>query len=146
MRFLHRIDYLLFVLITPVLPAMAQDDSAARRHGSNPHYRPGDWLSYGVTRYVTSVATGTQEVYFGTTGGITRYDLFHDRWNAPITVSDGLAANQITVVAFDAGAGIEHEEASVRERDAHARGVSAVAHRVVARDRQRPAHPPRIPR
>lgn len=62
-------------------------------------------MSYGVTRFVTSVAAGNEEVYFGTTGGITRYDLFHDRWKTPVTISDGLAANLITVVAFDVSTG-----------------------------------------
>jgi len=99
------LDYALLLLITLAATAVGQDDVVARRHGSNTRYRPGDWVSYGVTRFVTSVAVGNQEVYFGTTGGITRYDLFHDRWNAPITVSDGLGSSVITVVAFDVGTG-----------------------------------------
>lgn len=104
-RPLYRINYALLLLAILAAAAIPQDDGFPRRHGSNPNYRPGDWVSYGVTRYVTSVATGPQEVYFGTTGGMTRYDLFQDRWNAPVTVSDGLAANLITAVAFDASTG-----------------------------------------
>ena len=88
-----------------IVPLAHGQDNLVRRNGSNERYRPGDWVSYGVTRFVTSIAAGTEEVYFGTTGGITRYDLFHDRWNTPITISDGLAAAEITVVAFDAGTG-----------------------------------------
>ena len=38
------------------------------------HYRPGDWISYPVTRFITSIALGHQYTYFGTTGGITRYE------------------------------------------------------------------------
>ncbi|MFH1335459.1 MAG: hypothetical protein ABII96_02990, partial [Candidatus Zixiibacteriota bacterium] len=40
-------------------------------------YLEGDWVSYSVFRYVTSVALDYRHVYFGTTGGVTRYD----RWD-----------------------------------------------------------------
>ena len=65
------------------------------------HYRPGDWISYPVTRFITSIALGHQYTYFGTTGGITRYDFYRNRWDSPFTVSDGLEDDRIRVVAFD---------------------------------------------
>lgn len=95
-----RVLLLLTILMNP---AVTQENVA--RRSSNPHFRPGEWVSYGVTRFVTSVAVGHEEVYFGTTGGIASYDVFRDRWKSPLTVSDGLPANIITVVAFDAGTG-----------------------------------------
>ena len=65
------------------------------------HYRPGDWISYPVTRFVTSIALGHQYTYFGTTGGISRYDFYSHRWEHPFTVSDGLEDDRIRVVAYD---------------------------------------------
>lgn len=93
------------LLVTSLTHSPFAQEHAVRRSGSNPRYRPGDWLSYGVTRFVTSVAVGNEEVYFGTTNGITRYDFYSNRWKSPLTVSDGLSANLITVVAFDASTG-----------------------------------------
>ncbi len=77
-----------------------------RIRGTNPRYRQGDWISYTVNRYVTSVAVGNEFVYFGTTGGITRYNVFSNRWDYPFTTSNGLADNYITAVAFDQNTGI----------------------------------------
>ncbi len=69
------------------------------------HYRPGDWISYPVTRYVTSIALGHQYTYFGTTGGITRFDFYRNRWDVPFTVSDGLGDDDIHVLAYDFSTG-----------------------------------------
>ena len=65
------------------------------------HYRPGDWISYPMTLYVTSIALGQQYTYFGTTGGIIRYDFYRNRWEPPYTWSDGLEDDHIRVVAYD---------------------------------------------
>jgi len=65
------------------------------------HYRPGDWVSYAMTRFVTSIAVGDDRTYFGTTGGINQYDFYKEEWTVPVTVSDGLYGNAIRVVAFD---------------------------------------------
>ncbi|MGB2989182.1 MAG: hypothetical protein WBC98_04420, partial [Candidatus Zixiibacteriota bacterium] len=43
-------------------------------------YLEGDWVSYSVFRYVTSIAYDFDQVYFGTTGGVTRYDRFNHHW------------------------------------------------------------------
>ena len=64
-------------------------------------YEEGDWVSYTDFRYVTSISVGPQYVYFGTTGGITRYDRYLNRWDTPYTTSDGLSESWIARVAFD---------------------------------------------
>lgn len=61
----------------------------------------GDWVSYSQFRYVTSIAQDFDHIYFGTTGGITRYDRFSRRWDDPFTSSDGLPDNWIRDVAYD---------------------------------------------
>jgi ligand-binding sensor domain-containing protein len=77
-------------------------DPLARNRGTNPNYVQGDWISYSVARFVTSIALGDQYVYFGTRqSGINRYDFFQNRWEYPFTTSNGLADNEITAVAFD---------------------------------------------
>ncbi len=64
-------------------------------------YLEGDWVSYSVFRYVTSIAYDFDHVYFGTTGGVTRYDRFNRRWDTPLTTSDGLPDNWTRNVAYD---------------------------------------------
>lgn len=96
----HSIAVLL--LMAPGLPAQ---ESGNRPRGTNSNYREGDWISYGVNRFVTSVAVGNQFVYFGTTGGITRYNFYTNSWDYPFTTSNGLADNHITAVAYDASTG-----------------------------------------
>ena len=64
-------------------------------------YHPGDWVSYGVSRFVSSVAVSPQEAFFGTTSGIARYDILRGRWKPPYTTSDGLAGNLVSVVGYD---------------------------------------------
>lgn len=64
-------------------------------------YEEGDWVSYSVFRYVTSIAIDYDHVYFGTTGGVTRYDRFNHHWDPPLTTSDGLPDNWIINIAYD---------------------------------------------
>jgi ligand-binding sensor domain-containing protein len=66
-------------------------------------YREGDWVSYSVFRYVTSIALDFDHVYFGTTGGVTRYDRFDKKWETPFTKSDGLPDSWIKNIAYDPG-------------------------------------------
>ncbi|MDZ7303802.1 MAG: hypothetical protein ONB44_16835 [candidate division KSB1 bacterium] len=91
-----------FLFIAASLGQTYTPNSASR----NDKYRPGDWVSYGVARYIGSVAVGTQYAYFGSTEGILRYDIFRNRWEAPYTTSDGLADNQILAVAYDGTTGV----------------------------------------
>ena len=64
-------------------------------------YNPGDWVSYTNTRYITSIARGFNTVYFGTTGGILRYDIIREKWLDPLTVSDGMPENRVRRLAVD---------------------------------------------
>jgi ligand-binding sensor domain-containing protein len=64
-------------------------------------YEEGDWVSYSVFRYITSIAMDYDHVYFGTTGGVTRYDRFANHWDLPLTTSDGLPDNWVRDIAYD---------------------------------------------
>ncbi len=80
--------------------------AAARGVDRIERYRPGDWVTFGVTRYVNAVSVGPQYTYFGSSEGLLRYDFFRNTWQAPYTTSDGLADNQIFAVAYDVGTGL----------------------------------------
>ena len=71
------------------------------RTDRNDRYRPGDWVSYGVARFIGSVAVGPEHTYFGSNAGVLRYDAIRNRWLAPYTTSDGLASDFIVTVGFD---------------------------------------------
>jgi ligand-binding sensor domain-containing protein len=90
------------VFISLLLVVSLSQTSTPRPATRNDRYRPGDWVSYGVSRFITSVSVGTQFAYFSSSEGILRYDVFGNRWEAPYTTSDGLADNQILAVAYDA--------------------------------------------
>jgi len=72
-----------------------------QRNSRHERYRPGDWVSYGVSRFISAVAVGPEYAYFGSNTGVLRYDAIRGRWNAPYTTSDGLASNFITAVGYD---------------------------------------------
>jgi len=72
---------------------------------SNRHYRRGDWITESTTRFIRDLDIGPNEVYFATTGGITRFNHFSRQWQAPYTVSDGLPANDVRLVAYDENTG-----------------------------------------
>jgi ligand-binding sensor domain-containing protein len=64
-------------------------------------YREGDWVSWSVFRYVTSIALDFDHVYFGTTGGVILYDRYDKKWETPFTKSDGLPDNWIRNIAYN---------------------------------------------
>lgn len=64
-------------------------------------YAPGDWVSYTNLRFVTSIAQDFRYIYFGTTGGVMRYNKFSEYWEEPWTESDGLISNRVMQVAYD---------------------------------------------
>jgi ligand-binding sensor domain-containing protein len=80
-------------------------DTGARIRGTNNKYQQGDWITYAVTRFVRSIAIGEEYIYFATTGGITRYNFFRNQWDFPWTTSNGLASNDIYLVAKDLNTG-----------------------------------------
>ena len=81
-------------LVVLVLIILNQPTEASR-------YEMGDWVSYANFRYVTSIAWGDRYIYFGTTGGVLRYDHWRDQWETPLTTSSGLVDNYVLEVAFD---------------------------------------------
>ncbi|NIP43690.1 MAG: hypothetical protein GWO41_13005, partial [candidate division Zixibacteria bacterium] len=64
-------------------------------------YYPEDWVSYTNMRFVRSVASGFNNVYFGTTEGIMVYDINFDEWLDPMTESDGLPDQNIRMLAVE---------------------------------------------
>jgi ligand-binding sensor domain-containing protein len=97
--------FICLVIIVVLLIVLLSLTAASRRADRNERYRPGDWVSFGVARYISSVAVGPDYTYFGSSEGLLRYDIFRNRWEAPYTVSDGLANNQILAVAYDIATG-----------------------------------------
>ncbi len=61
----------------------------------------GDWISFTMTRFVSSIAMDNTTVYFGTTGGLIRYNKVEQHWGNPFTLSDGLPDERIVQVAYD---------------------------------------------
>lgn len=83
----------LFILLLYLLPA---GDTCAEVN-----YKPGDWISYSTFRFVRGMASDQRHIYFATTGGLSRYNLVADKWATPLTTSNGLADNNVFVVAVD---------------------------------------------
>ena len=97
----------IYIALIAVMMALMAWPVSAEYHirETNRHYEPGDWETWSATRYVRNVSIGQQYVYFSTTGGITRYDYFNDKWQDPYTISNGLADQNIYVTAFDPATG-----------------------------------------
>lgn len=64
-------------------------------------YNPGDWVDYTNFKFVNAVAADNEVVYFGTTGGIIRYDKYGQKWLDPITTVNGLPSNTIQELAYN---------------------------------------------
>ena len=64
-------------------------------------FQEGDWVNYTDFRFVTSAATDRNTVYFGTTGGVIRYDMVAGKWLDPLTVTDGIPDERIDNIAYD---------------------------------------------
>ena len=98
----------MIVLLLSILIALsgqAFSQPANRIRSSNRHYRRGDWVTYSTTRFVRHLTIGLNEVFFATTGGITRFNHYTRQWQDPYTQSDGLADEDIYLVAFDLNTG-----------------------------------------
>ncbi|MBN2090736.1 hypothetical protein JW964_14080 [candidate division KSB1 bacterium] len=91
--------FYLFLSYHSTIFAQFQDEIRIRE--TNKHYEQGDWSSYTCGRFVNSIAIGNEFIYFATTGGILRYQVFENKWLYPWTVSNGLAHNRIIAVAFN---------------------------------------------
>ncbi len=88
-------SYLLFVLFLGLCGLLTGRPAEAAR------YEPEDWVSYSVFRYVTSIAMDDRCIYFGTTGGVMRYDHWRDVWETPLTTSSGMLDNYVLDMAVD---------------------------------------------
>jgi ligand-binding sensor domain-containing protein len=64
-------------------------------------YLPEDWVSYTDLRYVRSIAYDHRYVFFGTSGGVGRYNRLDERWEHPFTESDGLPGRNVVRVGID---------------------------------------------
>jgi len=89
-----------YLILSNAVMAQQQDDNI-RIRGTNTRYESGDWSSYSMNRWVTSLAEGREYVYFGTSGGVLRYNFYSNKWDTPWTTSDGLADNFVQAVAYD---------------------------------------------
>ncbi len=68
---------------------------AARR------YNPFVWTTYKEFSRIHSITINMDEVYFGTDGGILRFNRIENKWDSPVTKSDGFPGEKAEIVAFD---------------------------------------------
>lgn len=67
----------------------------------NPRYKPGDWQAFTSVRYVTSAAETPEYMYFGTRGGVARFDRINRIWLPALTTAEGLPSNVIERLAYN---------------------------------------------
>lgn len=67
----------------------------------NPRYKPGDWLAFTAVRFVTSAAESPDFIYFGTQGGVARWDRLARTWIPALTTAEGLPSNNVLRLAYD---------------------------------------------
>lgn len=87
------------VALAALWPALAFSPTVVAE--INPRYFDGDWQTYTALRHVTSFAATPEILYFGTRGGVARYDRFAERWLPAMTTAEGLRANTILRMAFN---------------------------------------------
>ena len=70
-------------------------------------YRPFDWLLFKESGQINSMTEGFEYLYIATnTGGISRYNLYSNQYDFPLTTAQGLASNNVNSVHFDKNTGI----------------------------------------
>ncbi len=70
-------------------------------------YRPFDWLLFKETGKINSLSEGYEYLYIATSGGgISRFSLYSNQYDFPITTAQGLASNSVNSVHFDLNTGI----------------------------------------
>ncbi len=102
---LHRLQKVLVLCLLSIMIFSSASFASYRIRETNRHYEDGDWITYSSTRFVRHVSVGEQYVYFSTTGGITRYNYFSEKWETPYTISNGLADQNIFITALDFSTG-----------------------------------------
>ena len=87
----RRIIFFIFIFVFYYQHGFNQNNETEHRiAGTNIHYEPDDWITYSMTRWINSLAEGREYIYFGTDGGITRFNFYYNNWNRPYTISDVL--------------------------------------------------------
>ena len=70
-------------------------------------YRPFDWLLFKESGKINSLSEGYEYLYIATSGGgISRYNLYSNQYDLPITTAQGLASNNVNSIHFDHNTGI----------------------------------------
>lgn len=64
-------------------------------------YNPFVWTTYKEFPYIFSITINMEAVYLGTYGGILRFNRIENKWDAPVTKSDGFPGEKAEIVAFD---------------------------------------------
>jgi ligand-binding sensor domain-containing protein len=67
----------------------------------DPRYKPGDWRAFTSMRFVTSAVVTIDYIYFGTSGGVARYDRNAQKWVDALTTAEGLPSNSVLRLAYD---------------------------------------------
>ncbi|HUU44234.1 MAG TPA: two-component regulator propeller domain-containing protein [Acidobacteriota bacterium] len=67
----------------------------------HPRYHEGDWFSVTSVRFVNSAVATPEFIYFGTEGGVARYDRHDERWLPAMTTAEGLPSNEVNRMAYD---------------------------------------------
>ncbi|MCK5145812.1 hypothetical protein KAR48_03600 [bacterium] len=85
------------------LPALLTSQTLLKR---SIEYDIDDWITYPMGRYITSIATSPDLIYFGTTAGVIVWNSNHEQWEKPYTVSSGMIDDYVLSVFFDANTGV----------------------------------------
>jgi len=93
-------NYLILIFCLPGW-ICSQDKTDPGRVFYQMHYKPGDWITYANTRFVSTIAVGFNKVFIGTGGGILRYDAIKNQFDYPLTTSNGMLDNDVQVVAWE---------------------------------------------
>ncbi len=105
-KFLGILLLIFFWFWHPVSAQYIRTQSYLNEHQRRMHYALDDWISYLESTHITSIAVGTDYIYFGTFGGgILRYQLYQNYWDYPFTTSNGLSNNFIKEVRYDSRTG-----------------------------------------
>lgn len=67
----------------------------------NPRYKPGDWQAFTSVRFITSAAESPDYIYFGSEGGVARWDRMARRWAPALTTAEGLPSNEVRRLAYN---------------------------------------------
>jgi ligand-binding sensor domain-containing protein len=64
-------------------------------------YNPSVWTTYGNFNSIYTIVITNNVTYFGTDGGILRYDRMKNQWDLPITKSNDFPGDITQILAYD---------------------------------------------